>query len=146
MTYEGRETAPKNINENLFLDENQKPKKFFSNLAVTGLYFFDNKVVKYAKKLKPSKRGEVEITDLLNKYKSNGKLKADFIGRGGAWLDTGTIDESQDVINADSQWGDIVSKLEFIKMKEDAFNTSLLNFNLLCFFVSSTLHKFWPTF
>ena len=71
----------------------EKPKKYFSDLAITGLYFFDNKVVKYAKKLKPSKRGEVEITDLLNKYKSNGKLKADFIGRGGAWLDTGTIDD-----------------------------------------------------
>ena len=71
----------------------EKPKKYFSDLAITGLYFFDNKVVKYAKILKPSKRGEVEITDLLNKYKSNGKLKADFIGRGGAWLDTGTIDD-----------------------------------------------------
>ena len=71
----------------------EKPKKYFSDLAITGLYFFDNKVVKYAKKLKPSKRGEVEITDLLNKYKSYGKLKADFIGSGGAWLDTGTIDD-----------------------------------------------------
>ena len=57
------------------------------------MYFFDNKVVNYSKKLKPSKRGEVEITDLLNKYKLKGKLKADFIGRGGAWLDTGTIDD-----------------------------------------------------
>ena len=71
----------------------EKPKKYFSDLAITGLYFFDNKVVKYAKKLKPSKRVEVEITDLLNKYKSNGKLKADFIGRGGAWLDTGSIED-----------------------------------------------------
>ena len=71
----------------------EKPKKYFSDLAITGLYFFDNKVVKYAKKLKPSKRGEAEITDLLNKYRLNGRLKADFIGRGGAWLDTGTIDD-----------------------------------------------------
>ena len=71
----------------------EKPKKYFSDLAITGLYFFDNKVVNYSKKLKPSKRGEVEITDLLNKYKLKGKLKADFIGRGGAWLDTGTIDD-----------------------------------------------------
>ncbi len=78
---------------NKILSIKEKPKKYFSDLAITGLYFFDNKVVKYAKKLKPSKRGEVEITDLLNKYKSNGKLKADFIGRGGAWLDTGTIDD-----------------------------------------------------
>ncbi len=71
----------------------EKPKKYFSDLAITGLYFFDNKVVNYSKQLKPSKRNEVEITDLLNKYKSTGKLKADFIGRGGAWLDTGTIDD-----------------------------------------------------
>ena len=71
----------------------EKPIKTKSNLAITGLYFFDNKVVNYSKKLKPSKRGEVEITDLLNKYRLNGKLKADFIGRGGAWLDTGTIDD-----------------------------------------------------
>ena len=77
----------------------EKPKKYFSDLAITGLYFFDNKVVKYAKKLKPSKRGEVEITDLLNKYKSNGKLKADFIGRGGAWLDTGSIESFYETTN-----------------------------------------------
>ena len=82
------------INKNRkILSIKEKPKKYFSDLAITGLYFFDNKVVNYSKKLKPSKRGEVEITDLLNKYKSNGKLKADFIGRGGAWLDTGTIDD-----------------------------------------------------
>ena len=71
----------------------EKPKKYFSDYAVTGLYFFDNKVINYAKLLKPSKRGEIEITDLLNKYRSKGKLNADFIGRGGAWLDTGTIDD-----------------------------------------------------
>ena len=71
----------------------EKPKKFISNYAITGLYFFDNKVVEYAKKLKPSKRGEVEIIDLLNKYKKNNKLSADFIGRGGAWLDTGSIED-----------------------------------------------------
>jgi len=71
----------------------EKPKKFVSNYAITGLYFFDNNVVEYAKKLKPSKRGEVEIIDLLNKYKKNNKLNADFIGRGGAWLDTGSIED-----------------------------------------------------
>jgi glucose-1-phosphate thymidylyltransferase len=57
------------------------------------LYFFDNKVVNFTKKLKPSKRGEIEIVDLLNKYKKNNKLYADFIGRGGAWLDAGSIDD-----------------------------------------------------
>ncbi len=71
----------------------EKPKKFTSNLAITGLYFFDNKVIKYAKSLKPSKRGELEITDLLKKYKSNKNLSAEIIGRGGAWLDTGSIED-----------------------------------------------------
>jgi len=71
----------------------EKPKKFFSDLAITGLYFFDNKVVKYAKKLKPSKRGEVEIIDLLKFYKMRNELSADLIGRGGAWLDTGSMDD-----------------------------------------------------
>ena len=71
----------------------EKPKKYISDLAITGLYYFDNKVVKYAKQLKPSKRGELEITDLLNKYKIKNKLYADYIGRGGAWLDTGSIED-----------------------------------------------------
>ncbi len=71
----------------------EKPKKFISDLAITGLYYFDHNVVSYSKQLKPSKRGELEITDLLNKYKNKNKLKADFIGRGGAWLDTGSIED-----------------------------------------------------
>jgi len=71
----------------------EKPKKFFSNLAITGMYFFDNKVVDFVKKLKPSKRGELEIVDLLNIYKKKGTLSADIIGRGGAWLDTGSIED-----------------------------------------------------
>ena len=71
----------------------EKPKKFISNDAITGLYFFDKKVVNYAKKLKPSKRGELEIIDLLMKYQNQNKLRANFIGRGGAWLDTGSIDD-----------------------------------------------------
>ena len=71
----------------------EKPKKFISDLAITGLYFFENSVVKYAKKLKPSKRGEVEIVDLLNIYRSKKQLSADIIGRGGAWLDTGSIED-----------------------------------------------------
>ena len=71
----------------------EKPKKFISDLAITGLYFFDNSVVKYSKNLKPSKRGELEITDLLNFYRKKVKLSADLIGRGGAWLDTGSISD-----------------------------------------------------
>ena len=71
----------------------EKPKKFISNYAITGLYFFDKKVVEYAKKLKPSKRGELEIIDLIDQYKKKNKLSAEFIGRGGAWLDTGSISD-----------------------------------------------------
>ena len=79
--------------KNKILEIKEKPKKFFSDFAITGLYFFDNKVVKLAKSLRPSARGEIEITDLLNKYKDKNKLYADFIGRGGAWLDTGSIED-----------------------------------------------------
>jgi glucose-1-phosphate thymidylyltransferase len=71
----------------------EKPKKFLSDLAITGLYFFDNNVVRYAKSLKPSKRGELEIVDLLKEYQKRKILSADLIGRGGAWLDTGSIED-----------------------------------------------------
>ena len=77
----------------------EKPKKTNSNLAVTGLYFFDNKVVELTKKLKPSKRGELEIIDLLNIYKRKNKLKAELIGRGGSWLDTGNVKDFNDASN-----------------------------------------------
>ncbi len=79
--------------KNKIISIKEKPKKFLSDLAITGLYFFDNNVVKFAKKLKPSRRGEVEIVDLLNMYKSKKQLSADLIGRGGAWLDTGSIED-----------------------------------------------------
>ena len=71
----------------------EKPKKYVSNLAVTGLYFFDNNVIKYSKNLKPSKRKEIEITDLLNIYRKKGKLNSEMLGRGGVWLDTGSIED-----------------------------------------------------
>ena len=77
----------------------EKPKKTKSNLAITGMYFFDNKVVALSKTLKPSKRKELEIVDLLSKYKKIGKLKAEFIGRGGAWLDTGNIEDFYNTSN-----------------------------------------------
>ena len=85
--------------KNKILNIVEKPKKFFSNLAVTGLYFFDNNVIKYTKTLKSSKRNETEIVDLLKKYNKKNKLFAEFIGRGGAWLDTGSI---EDFYNASS--------------------------------------------
>ena len=77
----------------------EKPKKTNSNLAVTGLYFFDNDVIKFTKKLRPSKRGELEIVDLLNLYRKKNKLKAEFIGRGGTWLDTGNVNDFYDASN-----------------------------------------------
>jgi len=79
--------------KNKIITIKEKPKKYISDLAITGLYFFDNNVVKFAKKLRPSKRGEVEIIDLLNFYKKKNQLTAELIGRGGAWLDTGSIED-----------------------------------------------------
>ena len=82
--------------KNKVLSLKEKPKKSKSNLAVTGLYFFDNKVINYSKSLKPSRRKELEIIDLLEKYRKNKKLYAEFLGRGGAWLDTGSISDFYD--------------------------------------------------
>ena len=104
----------------------EKPKKFISDLAITGLYFFDNNVVKFAKKLKPSKRGELEIVDLLNFYRKKNQLSADLIGRGGAWLDTGSMDDfyktSNFVSAVENRQG-----LKIACLEEISFNNKWIN-------------------
>jgi glucose-1-phosphate thymidylyltransferase len=77
----------------------EKPKVPRSNYAVTGLYFYDNRCVEYAKQLQPSTRGELEITDLNRIYLQSGELTVKLLGRGYAWLDTGTIDALMDASN-----------------------------------------------
>ncbi len=91
--------------ENVLLVE-EKPKRPKSNWAITGLYFFDNRVIKIAKEVKPSPRGELEITDVINAYLKLKALKVIALGRGYAWLDTGTHDS-------------LIEASAFIKIIED---------------------------
>ena len=112
------------------LNLKEKPKKTKSNLAVTGLYFFDNEVIKYAKELKPSKRNELEIVDLLNKYKKRNKLSAEYIGRGGAWLDTGSIEDfyktSNFVSSIENLQGYKIACLEEISLNNKWINKKMV--------------------
>jgi len=110
-------------NRNKILGIKEKPKKHYSDYAITGLYYFDNKVIKYAKNLKPSKRNEIEITDLLKKYLLNKKLSAEIIGRGGAWLDTGSIEDfyktSNFVSSVENRQGFKIACLEEISLNNN---------------------------
>ena len=99
----------------------EKPENPKSNYCVTGLYFYDNSVVKYAKSLKPSKRGELEITDLNRIYLEEGRLNVITLGRGYAWLDTGTVDALSDATEfvkvIEKRQGVMISAIEEIAYK-----------------------------
>ena len=118
--------SPNYLYRNKIIKIVEKPKKFISNFAITGLYFFDNKAINFSKSLKPSKRNELEITDLLKKYKKKGTLKAEYLGRGGAWLDTGSIksfyETSAFVSAIESRQG-----LKIACIEEIAFNYNWIN-------------------
>lgn len=100
----------------------EKPQHPKSNYCITGLYFYDNRVVKMAKQVKPSARGELEITDLNRLYLNEGKLKVQLLGRGFAWLDTGTMDSLMEastfVQTVQSRQGVVISAPEEIAYME----------------------------
>ena len=108
----------------------EKPKKTNSNLAITGLYLFDKNVINFSKQLKPSKRKELEIVDLFKKYLKRKKLKVEFIGRGNAWLDTGSIDSlykaSQYVASIESRQGLKIACLEEIALNSKWISKSTI--------------------
>jgi glucose-1-phosphate thymidylyltransferase len=108
----------------------EKPKKTNSNLAITGLYLFDKNVINFSKQLKPSKRKELEIVDLVKKYLKRKKLKVEFIGRGNAWLDTGSIDSlykaSQYVASIESRQGLKIACLEEIALNSKWISKSTI--------------------
>ena len=126
----------------------EKPLKTKSNLAVTGLYYFDNNVIKFSKSLKPSKRNELEIIDLLNKYKKKRKLSADLIGRGGTWLDTGNINDFYDASNfisaIEKRQGLKIACIEEIAFKNNWINKKDIN-NAIKFYGNCDYSKYLKT-
>lgn len=109
------------IKNNKIIGIKEKPKNIYSNLAITGLYFFDKNCLPFARKLKKSKRGELEIVDLLKNYLKLKKLSFNLLGRGSAWLDTGTpegiLDTSNFVSAIEKRQGMKISCLEEISFR-----------------------------
>ncbi len=118
------------IKNNKILKITEKPKKSKSDLAITGLYFFDKSVVNLSKKLKPSKRKELEIVDLLKRYLKVKKLKFEFMGRGSAWLDTGNpeslFETSQFISNIEKRQGLKIACLEEIALNNKWISKSTI--------------------
>jgi len=118
------------IKKDKILNIREKPKNSKSNLAITGLYFFDHNVVNISKKLKPSKRKELEIVDLLKEYLKRKKLKVEYMGRGSAWLDTGNAESlfetSQFISNIEKRQG-----LKIACLEEIALNNKWISKNII---------------
>ena len=99
----------------------EKPKNFFSNYAITGLYFYDNDVIKFAKLVKPSARGELEISSINEMYLEQGNLTVQLLGRGFSWLDTGThssiLEASQFIQTLEKRQGFKIACLEEIALR-----------------------------
>jgi glucose-1-phosphate thymidylyltransferase len=118
------------IKKNKIINIKEKPKKSKSKLAITGLYFFDNNVVNFSKKLRPSKRGELEIVDILKRYLKRKKLKVEFMGRGSAWLDTGNIETlfetSQFISSIEKRQGLKIACLEEIALNNKWISKSVV--------------------
>jgi glucose-1-phosphate thymidylyltransferase len=118
------------IKKDKILNIREKPKNSKSNLAITGLYFFDHNVVNISKKLKPSKRKELEIVDLLKEYLKRKQLKIEYMGRGSAWLDTGNAESlfetSQFISNIEKRQG-----LKIACLEEIALNNKWISKNII---------------